>query len=60
MSDDPLAAMICAGTALLGISVDPDWHDAIYAHLDVCLRMGTEVAAFPLPDEAEPAPVFIP
>jgi hypothetical protein len=60
MNDDPLDAMIRGGTALLDIPLDPAWHEAVRAHLAVCLRMGTEVAAFPLPDAAEPAPVFTP
>lgn len=60
MTDPDLEAMIRAGTALLGIPLDPAWQDAVRAHLAVCLRMGTEVAAFELPDAAEPAPVFTP
>jgi hypothetical protein len=60
MNDDPLAALIRAGTTLLGIPLDPAWQPAVHVHLAVCLRMGTEVAAFPLADEAEPAPVFSP
>ena len=59
MTDDPLDAMIHAGTVLLGIPLDPAWHDQVRAHLGVCLRHGMSVADFPLDDAAEPAPVFV-
>jgi len=57
---DPVDAMVAAGARSLGIPLDPAWQPAVHVHLAVCLRMGTEVAAFPLADEAEPAPVFSP
>ena len=55
---DPLDALIEAGTALLGIPVDPAWHESIRFNLEVTLRHAAAVEAFQLPDEAEPAPVF--
>jgi Protein of unknown function (DUF4089) len=48
-----------AGTTLLGIPVQPDWRDGIRQHLRVSFAMGSVVLAFPLPDDAEPAPVFV-
>ncbi len=56
MSD--LEMLIDAGTRLLGIPVDPAWKPTILANLDVTLRLAALVDSFPLPDEADPAPVF--
>jgi hypothetical protein len=53
-------ALIDAGTALLGIPIDPDWRPAIRAHLEVTLRHAALVGAFALDDEADPAPVYRP
>jgi hypothetical protein len=53
-----LDAYIAAGTELLGIHVRPEWRDAVRQHLAMSFDLGRLVLAFPLPDEAEPAPVF--
>jgi hypothetical protein len=53
-----LDAYIAAGVALLGIPVRPEWRDAIRLHLGVSFAMARSVADFPLPDDADPAPVF--
>ena len=58
MPPDDLDTLISAGTAVLGITVDPAWHDAVRANLEVTLSLAALVDAFPLPDEADPAPVF--
>ena len=58
MTDADLDAYIDASAKLLGLTIDPAWKDAVRANLAVTVRMGAIVAAFPLPDEAEPAPVF--
>ncbi len=55
---DGLDALIDAGTAALGIAVAPEWRDQIRLHLAISLRHASQVAAFPLPDETDPAPVF--
>ena len=55
---DELDRLMEAGTALLGISIEAEWREAIRFHLDVSLRHGEHVASFPLPDETDPAPVF--
>ncbi|HUB14343.1 MAG TPA: DUF4089 domain-containing protein [Acetobacteraceae bacterium] len=62
MSDSPidLDAFIQAGTALLCIPVCPEWRDSIRLHLEISFNLGGLVLAFPLPDEADPAPVFHP
>jgi hypothetical protein len=53
-----LDAYIAGGTALLGIPVRPGWQAAIRQHLAVSFTLGRVVLEFPLPDEADPAPVF--
>jgi hypothetical protein len=58
MTDADLDAFAAAGARLLGIAVAPDWQPAIRANLRAGLALGSLVAGFALPDEAEPAPVF--
>ncbi len=53
-----LDAYIGSTAALLGISTDPSWRNAIRFHLELSLRMARLVGEFTLSDEAEPAPVF--
>ena len=57
---DPLDAVIDTIARLLELKIDKAWRPAIRAHLLVTLRHGASVAAFALPDDAEPAPVFEP
>jgi hypothetical protein len=47
-----------AAAKALALPIEPEWLPAIKANLEVTLRLGNEVASFPLPDEAEPASVF--
>ncbi len=58
MSDDAYDALIDAVAPLLGIAVDPDWRPAIRTHLGITLRHASALAAFALPDDIDPAPVF--
>lgn len=53
-----LEAWLDAGTALLGIAVAPEWRDAVLMHLRITRDLAQQVLDFPLPDDAEPAPVF--
>jgi hypothetical protein len=59
-SAETLDAYIAAAADALLLPVDPAWMPAIRANLEVTLRLAKLVDEFPLPDEAEPAPVFIP
>jgi hypothetical protein len=56
--DETLDAFIQAGAKVLGLPLDPAWMPAIRANLRVTLDHGANAAGFPLPDEAESAPVF--
>jgi hypothetical protein len=53
-----LDELIAASARALALPVDPAWHAAIRANLEVTLRLAALVADQPLPDEAEPAAVF--
>ena len=59
MSDtDELDAWLDANAALLGIEVAPEWRDSVRLHLRFTRDRARRVLDFPLPDEADPAPVF--
>jgi hypothetical protein len=55
---DPLDDLIDAAARALDLPIDPKWKPAVKLNLAVTLRLGQQVTEFPLPDEAEPAPVF--
>ena len=55
---ETLDSLIEAAAEALALPVDPAWMPSIRANLDVTLKLALLVDAFPLPDEAEPAPVF--
>ena len=50
--------LIGANAAALALAIEPEWKPAIRGNLAVTLRLANLVAAFELPDEAEPAPTF--
>jgi hypothetical protein len=54
----PLDDFIVAGARALDLTIDKAWMPAVRNHLEVTLRHGALVAAFSLPDDAEPAPIF--
>ena len=56
---DPLDDLIDAAARALDLPIEPDWKAAVKTNLQVTLRHAAHVAAFELPDEAEPAPVFV-
>jgi hypothetical protein len=57
-SADPLDNFVEAAARALGLPIEPQWRAAIKANLAVNLRLAGFVAEFPLPDEAQPAPIF--
>ena len=57
-SSDPTDDFIEAAASALGIPLDPAWKPAIRGNLEVSLKLARLVDEFPLPDDAEPAPVY--
>lgn len=53
-----LDAYLDAAAGLLGLTIDPAWREPVLANLRVLKAAAALVEEFPLPDEAEPAPVF--
>ena len=58
VEDSGLDQLVAAAT-LLGLDIRPQWRDGVRANLRVSLDFGALVGGFPLPDETEPAPVFV-
>jgi hypothetical protein len=62
MADQPFdtEAYVDAAAALIGLPIDPAYRPGVVVNLERIAQMGALVMEFPLPDEAEPAPVFRP
>ena len=60
MKDDAAAldAWIVASTQLLKLPLDPAWLPAVRQNVEVTFRLAAGVDEFPLPDDAEPGPVY--
>lgn len=59
MSDNDLTdTWITASAAMLKLPIESAWLPSIRANVEVTFRLAQLVEDFPLPDEAEPAPVF--
>jgi Protein of unknown function (DUF4089) len=56
---DPLDQYVEVATVALDLEVEGAWKPAIKANLAVTLRLATLFDDFPLPDDTEPAPVFV-
>lgn len=55
---DFLDQLIAGSTQALGLTIDPAWHGGIKFNLGLVLRLAALFDSFPLPDGAEPGPVF--
>ena len=53
-----LDQFIAAAAHALALPIEAAWKGAVKANLEVTLRLAASFADFPLPDDAEPAPVF--
>ncbi len=51
-------AYVDSAAALIGLPIDPEHRPGVVANLQRIAQMAALVMAFPLLDEAEPAPVF--
>ena len=62
MPDQPFDAetYVDAAAALIGLPIDPAHRPGVVLNLERIAQLAALVAEFPLPDEAEPAPVFRP
>ncbi len=59
MKDDAaLDAWIMASADLMKLPLDPAWLPAVRQNVDVTFRLAAQFDDFPLPDDAEPAPVY--
>ena len=55
---DPLDAFVDASAHALDLDIDPAWRGAVKANLATTFALAALFADFPLPDDAEPAPIF--
>ncbi len=55
---DPIDALVAASAQALGLAIDPAWQPSVKFNLHLILRHAALVDEFPLPDDAEPAPIF--
>jgi Protein of unknown function (DUF4089) len=56
---DPLDSFVDAAARALDLAVEPAWKGAVKTNLEVTFGLARTFADFPLPDDAEPAPVFV-
>jgi len=60
MTTDQVAAYVDATGVALNLDLSADYRDGVVANLERLLQLGGQVMGFPLPDDAELAPVFHP
>jgi len=62
LADCPFDAesYVDAAAALIGLPLDPAHRPGVILNIERIAEMAALVMAFPLPDETEPAPVFLP
>jgi Protein of unknown function (DUF4089) len=58
MDDTALDAWIDAGTAALGLTVKPEWRQAVRMHLRISLGHASTVLAAEIDDHLEQAPEY--
>jgi hypothetical protein len=56
---DKLDDYIDAVASALSLPIEPAWKPAVKMNLEVSLRMARLVDEFPLPDESEPASIYV-
>jgi hypothetical protein len=55
---DPLDDFVDASAHALDLKIEPAWRGAVKANLATTFALAALFADFPLPDDAEPAPIF--
>ncbi|MDQ0347251.1 DUF4089 domain-containing protein [Ancylobacter vacuolatus] len=53
-------ALLDAGLKIAALKLEPELRPRVLMHLETAMAMAALVTDFPLPDEAEPAPVYRP
>lgn len=59
MAEGSIDDYIAAVAKSLALPIEDAWRPAVRANLEVSLRLAKLVDEFPLPDETEPASVFV-
>ncbi len=61
MADRPIdaASYVDAAAALIGLPLDPAHRPGVILNMRRIAEMAALVMSFPLPDDVEPAPVFV-
>jgi hypothetical protein len=59
MASDTIDDYIASVAKALALPIEDAWKPAVRVNLEVSLRLGKLVDEFPLPDETEPASVFV-
>ncbi|WGD30343.1 DUF4089 domain-containing protein [Ancylobacter sp. WKF20] len=60
ITDEALAALLDGGLAVQALPLEEALRPRVLMHLKTAVAMAALVTDFPLPDEAEPAPVYRP
>jgi hypothetical protein len=55
---DAIDALVTASAQALALPIDPAWRGGVRFNLQLLLMVAGRVDEFPLPDDAEPAPLF--
>jgi Protein of unknown function (DUF4089) len=55
---DPLDAFVDASAHALDLKIEPAWRGTVRDNLATTFALAAVFADFPLPDDAEPAPIF--
>jgi hypothetical protein len=55
---DAIDRIVDASAQALGLNIEPVWHGGVKFNLQLILRFASLFDEFPLPDDAEPAPIF--
>jgi hypothetical protein len=59
MASDTIDDYIASVAKALALPIEDAWKPTVRANLEVSLRLAKLVDTFPLPDETEPASVFV-
>ena len=58
--DGDIGDFLDAGLKVAGLPLEEELRPRVLMHLETALAMAKLVSEFSLPDEAEPAPVYVP